>query len=92
MGTVLQIADVIVLLMVVVLVPRNVLKGQPKGAIGVLLAILLAAAVIVFATVSLTVFTQLAAESSAIWQGVLVVFLLLMAVLIRLSLKPPTAA
>jgi hypothetical protein len=92
MGTLLGIVDVLVLLLLVVQVPRTVLKEQPQGFGSLLLSIFIALALIVFATVSFAAFLGLVEGSSSLMRGIYLVVLLGMAAVLWLSWvgKPAT--
>jgi hypothetical protein len=84
MGIVLSIADLLVLLTIVVSVSRAVRNGQPRGFGPQLLSICITVALLIFALVSFTAAAGLA-ESSSLGQGVLFVFLVVTAIVARLS-------
>ena len=84
MGIVLRIADLLVLLSVVVSVSRAVRNGQSQGFAGQLLSICIFLAVLIFALVSFTAASGLA-ESSALNQAALFLFLVVTAIVSRLS-------
>jgi len=84
MGIVLSIADLLVLLTIVMSVLRAVRNGPTQGFGAQLLSICVAVAVLIFAVVSFTAASGLA-ESSSLNQGVLLTFLVLTAVVARLS-------
>jgi hypothetical protein len=81
MGIVLIIADLLVLLAIVISVSRAV-----RGS-GSLLTVCIVIALLVFATVSFTAASGLA-QSSAFNQGVLFAFLIVTAIVARVSWAP----
>jgi len=85
MGIALSIADLLVLLAVVIGVSRAVRNGQSQGFGSLLLLICIVVALLVFATVSFTAAYGLAESSSLFSQGVLLVFLVVTAVVARVS-------
>jgi hypothetical protein len=82
MGTLVNIVDLIVLLLLVVHVPRTVWKGSGS----LLLTICVALAVIVFAPVSLAALSGLVGSESSLTQVILLAALLAMAALVGISL------
>ena len=82
MGIVLIIADLLVLLTIVVSVSRAV-----RGSGSLLLTVCIVVALLVFATVSFTAASGLA-QSSAFNQGVLLAFLIVTAIVARVSWAP----
>jgi hypothetical protein len=84
MGIVLRIADLLVLLTIVISVTRAVRNGPSQGVGAQLLSICIVVAVLIFALVSFTAASELAASSS-LNQIVLLMFLVLTAVVARLS-------
>jgi hypothetical protein len=87
MGIVLIIADLLVLLTIVVSVSRAVRYGQPSGSSSLLLTVCIVVALLVFATVSFTAASGLA-QSSAFNRGVLLAFLIVTAIVARVSWAP----
>jgi hypothetical protein len=87
MGTVLIIADLLVLLTIVVSVSRAVRNGQPSGSGQLLLTVCIVIALLVFATVSFTAASGLA-QSSSLNQGVLLAFLIVTAIVGRVAWAP----
>jgi hypothetical protein len=81
MGTLVSIVDFIVLLLFVVYIPR--LVKRESGSL--LLSILIALAVVIFAIVSFAANAGLIAATSSLTRGIVLVALLGMAVLVRLS-------
>jgi hypothetical protein len=84
METLLGIADLVVLLLLVILVPRVLWKEQSGGIGSVVLTICVFLVVLFMATVSHTVFIGLVEVSSPSMRGLLLVVLLGMAGLIAL--------
>ncbi len=84
MGIALSIADLLVLLVIVISVSRTVRNGQPRGFGPLLLSICIVVAVLIFALVSFTAASGLA-QSSSLNQVVLLVFLVVTAVVARVS-------
>jgi hypothetical protein len=87
MGIALSIADLIVLLTIVVSVSRAVRNGQPRGFGPQLLSICITLALLIFALVSFTAASGLA-ESSSFGQAVLFIFLVVTAIVARVSWAP----
>ena len=81
MGTVLSIADAVVLLMIVIGVVRAVWKGSGS----LLLSVCIAAIMIVFAVVSLAAQSGIAEGSSSLTQITLFAFFIVTAILVRVS-------
>jgi hypothetical protein len=90
MGTLLSIVDGVVLLVLILLVPRTVLRGLPKGAASMLLAIGVAVFTIIFAVVSFT--ASVGFLNSGLAQLLWLVVLLAMAYIVRLSWANAPAA
>jgi hypothetical protein len=84
MGTVLLIADVLVLLGLVISISRAVRNGQPQGSGPLALSIIIVVALITFGTVSFCAALGLA-QDSAFNQIALLIFLVLIAVVARAS-------
>lgn len=87
MSAILSIADLLVLLTIVISVSRAVRKGQPSSSGSLLLTACIVVALLIFATVSFTAASGLA-ESSALNQGVLLAFLIVTAIVARVSWAP----
>jgi hypothetical protein len=87
MGIVLIIADLLVLLTIVISVSRAVRNGQAGGSGSLLLTVCILVALLVFATVSFTAASGLA-QSSSLNQGVLLAFLIVTAIVARVSWAP----
>ena len=87
MGIVLIIADLLVLLTIVLSVSRAVRNGQAGGSGSLLLTVCIVVALLVFATVSFTAASGLA-QSSSLNQGVLLAFLIVTAIVARVSWAP----
>ena len=85
MATLVNIVDFIVLLMFVVHIPRVVRKALSQGSGQMLLTLCIAVAVIIFALVSFIAEAGLIASVSSLTQGILLLFLVVMAVLVRAS-------
>ena|SRR5690348_12888799 len=85
MGIALSIADLLVLLTIVISVSRAVRNGQSRGFGPLLLSICIVVALLIFALVSFTAAYGLAESSSLLSQGVLLVFLIVTAVVARVS-------
>ena len=81
MGTLVSIADFIVLLLFVVYIPRVVRRDSGP----LLLSTLIALAVVIFAIVSFSANAGLIAATSSLTRGIVLVVLLGMAALVRLS-------
>jgi hypothetical protein len=81
MGTLVSIADFMVLLLFVVYIPRFVRRDSGS----LLLSTLIALAIIIFAIVSFTANAELIAATSSLTRGIVLVFLLGMAALVRHS-------
>lgn len=84
MGIALTIADLLVLLTVVAGALRAVRNGQSRGPGSLLLSICIALALLIFALVSFTAASGLA-ESSLLNQVVLLAFLVVTAIVARVS-------
>jgi hypothetical protein len=87
MGIVLIIADLLVLLTIVISVSRAGRNGQAGGSGSLLLTVCIVVALLVFATVSFTAASGLA-QSSSLNQGVLLAFLIVTAIVARVSWAP----
>ncbi len=87
MGILLIIADLLVLLTIVISVSRAVRNGQAGGSGSLLLTVCIVVALLVFATVSFTAASGLA-QSSSLNQGVLLAFLIVTAIVARVSWAP----
>jgi len=87
MGIILIIADLLLLLMIVISVSRAVRNGRPGGSGQLLLTVCIVIALLIFATVSFTAASGLA-ESSSLNQGVLLAFLIVTAIVARVSWAP----
>jgi hypothetical protein len=83
MGTIVSVVDAIVLLLLVVLIPRAVLRGTSKGPGSMLLSICVAAFAIIFAVVSFTASVRFLENGLA--QAVWILVLLVMAYVVRAS-------
>lgn len=83
MEIILSIVDAIVLLLLIVLIPRSVLRGMSKGPGSLVLSICAAAFAIVFAVVSFTASVRFLESTAA--QIVWVLVLLVMAYIVRVS-------
>ena len=83
MGTIVSIADAIVLLLVIALVPRSVSKGLSGGLGPLILSVCVAVFVIIFAVVSFT--ASVAFLEGTLAQFVWLLILLVMAYVIRMS-------
>lgn len=88
MGIVLSVIDVFVLLAIVISASRWVWKQQSHGFGALLLSICVTLAILVFAMVSFTAASGLAAGSS-LSQGVLLIFLVAIAIITRVSWARP---
>lgn len=84
MGIVLSILDFLVLLTIVISVSRWVWKQPAQGFGPLLLSICITLALLIFATVSFTAAYGLAAGSS-LSRGILLIFLIAIAILARMS-------
>jgi hypothetical protein len=84
MGTVLSVIDFLVLLTIVISASRWVWKQPAQGFGPLLLSICITLALLIFATVSFTAASGLAAGSS-LDQGILLIFLVAIAVATRMS-------
>jgi hypothetical protein len=84
MGTILAIADVLVLLGLVISVSRAVRRGQPQGSGPLALTIVIGIAVVIFAIVSFCAASGLA-HNTAFNQVALLIFLIAIAVVARAS-------
>jgi len=82
MGTILTIADVLVLLGLVISVSRAVRKGRPQDSLA--LPIVIGIALIIFATVSFCAASGLA-QNTAFNQIALLIFLIMIAIMARAS-------
>jgi hypothetical protein len=87
MGIILTIADLLVLLTIVISVSRAVRNGRPSGSGQLLLTVCIVIALLVFATVSFTAASGLA-QSSAFNQAALLAFLIVTAIVARVSWAP----
>jgi hypothetical protein len=85
MGIALSLADLLILLTIVISVSRTVRNGQSRGFGPLLLSICVLLALLVFGMVSFTAASGLAQSSSFLGQGVLLAFLVLTAVVARVS-------
>jgi len=85
MGTLLSIADFVVLLLLVVLVLRTMWRELPRDSGSLVLSICVSVVLIDFAIVSFSAYIGLVEVSSSLTQGIFLVVLLVMAALIRLS-------
>ena len=83
MGTIVHIVDAAVLLLLIVLVPRNVSRGLSRGPGSLLLSICVGVFVIIFAVVSLTV--AVGFLDSTLAQLLWLLVLLAMAYVVRIS-------
>jgi len=83
MGIISSLVDAIVLLLMIVLIPRSVLKGLSKGPGSLLLSICVAAFVIIFAVVSFTALVNFLQSTLA--QIIWTLVLLVMAYIIHIS-------
>ncbi len=92
MGTLVDILDFAVLLLIVVLIPRAVRKGQSKDSGSLTLTVFIAVAVIVFAVVSFSAYLGLVEVSSMLTRGIFFVILLAMAALLRSAIEAKPAA
>jgi hypothetical protein len=84
MGIVLSIIDFLVLLTIVISASRWVWKQPAQGFGPLLLSICITLALLIFATVSFTAASGLAAGSS-LSQGILLIFLIAIAIVTRMS-------
>ncbi len=87
MGTLLNVLDFLVLLLLVIQVIRTVSKGQSRDSGSLLLTVCVAVVLIVFATVSFAVYMGLVAVSSSLTQGIFLVILIAMAGIIGVTSK-----
>ena len=87
MSILLTIADLLVLLTIVASISRAVRYGQQNGSGSLLLTVCIVIALLVFATVSFTAASGLA-QSSAFNQAVLLAFLIVTAIVARVSWAP----
>lgn len=85
MNTLLSILDFVVLLLLVISIPRIVLKELRQAAGSMLLTICVLAVLIVFAIVSLSAYVGLIGVSSALTRGIFLVILLLMLAMLRFA-------
>lgn len=83
MEIILSIVDAIVLLLLIVLIPRSVLRGMSRGPGSLVLSICAAAFAIIFAVVSFTASVRFLESTAA--QIVWVLVLLVMAYIVRVS-------
>jgi hypothetical protein len=83
MGTIVNIADAAVLLLVIVLVPRTVSRGLSRGFGSLLLSICVAVFTIIFAVVSFT--ASVGFLDNVLAQIVWLLVLLAMAYVVRIS-------
>jgi hypothetical protein len=88
MGTLVSIADFIVLLLFVAYIPR-IVKQYSRSLV---LSIFIAAAIVIFAVVSFTANAGLIANTSSLMHLIVLLGLLAMAVLVGLSKAPASAA
>jgi hypothetical protein len=84
MGTVLSVIDFLVLLTIVISASRWVWKQPAQGFGPLLLSICITLALLIFATVSFTAAYGLA-EGSSLGQGILLIFLVAIAIAARMS-------
>jgi hypothetical protein len=92
MATLVAIVDFMVLLMYLASIPRVVSRWHSRGIGALVLPILIAMAIAIFGMVSFIANAGLVAASSSLTQAIILLFLLLMAALVRASLaKKPTA-
>jgi hypothetical protein len=84
MGIALTVIDFLILVTIVISVSRWVWKQPAQGFGPLLLSICITLALVIFATVSFTAASGLAAGSS-LSQGVLLIFLVAIAVVARMS-------
>jgi hypothetical protein len=84
MGTVLSIIDFLLLLTIVISASRWVWRQPAQGFGPLLLSICITLALLIFATVSFTAASGLAAGSS-LDQGILLIFLVAIAIAARMS-------
>lgn len=92
MNTLLSILDFVVLLLLVISIPRIVLKELRQAAGSMLLTICVLAVLIVFAIVSLSAYVGLIGVSSALTRGIFLVILLLMLAMLRFAWSSKAAA
>lgn len=83
MEIILSIVDAAVLLLLIVLIPRSVLRGMSRGPGSLVLSICAAAFAIIFAVVSFTASVRFLESTAA--QIVWVLILLVMAYIVRVS-------
>jgi uncharacterized membrane protein required for colicin V production len=83
MEIILSIVDAAVLLLLIVLIPRSVLRGMSRGPGSLVLSICAAAFAIIFAVVSFTASVRFLESTAA--QIVWVLVLLVMAYIVRVS-------
>ena len=92
-ATLIAIVDLIVLLMYVASIPRVVSRWHSQGIGALVLSLLIAVAIAIFGTVSFIANAGLVAASSPFTQAIILLFLLVMAALVRASLaKKPTVS
>jgi len=84
MGTVLSVIDFLVLLTIVISASRWVWKQPAQGFGPLLLSICITLALLIFATVSFTAAYGLT-EGSSLSQGILLIFLVAIAIAARMS-------
>lgn len=92
MNTLLGILDFVVLLLLVISIPRIVLKELRQAAGSMLLTICVLAVLIVFAVVSLSAYVGLIGVSSGLTRGIFLVILLLMLGTLRFAWSGKPAA
>jgi len=92
MNTLLGILDFAVLLLLVISIPRIVLKELRQVAGSMLLTICVLAVLIVFAIVSLSAYIGLIGVSSALTRGFFLIILLLMLATLRFAWSSEPAA
>jgi len=92
MGTLLEIVDFIVLLLLIVKGPRTVRKELSQGTASLVLLVVVALALIVFACVSFASYAGLVGASSSLTRGIFLVVLLILAAIVRPSSEGKPAA
>ncbi len=92
MTTLIAIVDLIVLLMYVASIPRVVSKWQSQGTGALVLSAFVALAIAIFAMVSFIANAGLVAATSSLTQAIILLFLVVMAALVRASLANKPAA